>query len=165
VACRGLSLEVETPLESMTIDVLDEHRIVLISILRAGNGLVDGLLDVLPAARIGHLGLARDPRTLEPSEYYAKLPKDLDGCDIFVADPMLATAGSAIASIDKIKAHGEPRSIRYGCVLAAPEGVAALQRAHPDVPIWTTALDRELNDHGYIVPGLGDAGDRLYGTH
>lgn len=155
---------VETPLEEMVVETLDESRVVLISILRAGNGLVDGMLDTLPAARVGHLGLARDPVTLAAHEYYAKLPESIDSCDVLVADPMLATAHSAIAAIHRVKASAKPRSISFGCVLAAPEGVAALEQAHPEVPIWTAALDRELNHHGYILPGLGDAGDRLYGT-
>jgi uracil phosphoribosyltransferase len=157
-------VEVQTPLELMGIEAADEERIVLVSILRAGNVLVDGMLDALPAARVGHLGLARDPATLEAREYYAKLPERLEGCDVLVADPMLATANSAIAAIDTIKAAAPTRTIRFGCLLAAPEGLRALRAAHPDVHIWAAAVDRELNDHGYILPGLGDAGDRLYGT-
>lgn len=155
---------IETPLETIEADVVDESQVVLVSILRAGNGLIDGMLDTLPGARVGHLGLARDPKTLTALEYYAKLPEGMDGSDVLVGDPMLATANSAIACLDFIKRHTRPRSLRFGCVLAAPEGIRALRTAHPDVAVWATALDRELNDHGYILPGLGDAGDRLYGT-
>lgn len=157
-------VEVQTPLETVAIAAADEERIVLVSILRAGNVLVDGMLDALPGARVGHLGLARDPATLAAREYYVKLPERLEGCDVLVADPMLATANSAIAAIDTIKAAAPTRMIRFGCLLAAPEGLRALRAAHPDVSIWAAAVDRELNDHGYILPGLGDAGDRLYGT-
>lgn len=159
-----LQATVQTPLEAMSIELVDERKVVIVSILRAGNALVDGMLDVVPGARVGHLGLARDPETLEAREYYAKLPPDLDDCVVLVADPMLATANTAVAAIHRIRALASPRVIRFGCLLAAPEGVRALRAAHPEVAIFTAALDRQLNDHGYIMPGLGDAGDRIYGT-
>lgn len=135
----------------------------LISILRAGTGILDGMLSVVPGARVGHVGLYRDPKTLQAVEYYFKLPQNMPERDAVVVDPMLATGNSAIAAIERIKAL-KPKSIKFLCLLAAPEGVAALRTAHPDVPIYTAAIDRELNDHGYIMPGLGDAGDRIFGT-
>ena len=163
---RGLPLTdiaVETPLEAMQASVLKGKKLCLISILRAGNGLLDGMLDLIPSARVGHIGLYRNPETLQPVEYYYKVPEDIGERPVVVVDPMLATANSAVAAIDRIK-RDKPRDIKFGCLLAAPEGVKRLQEAHPDVPIFTAAVDRELNDHGYILPGLGDAGDRIYGT-
>ncbi len=157
------TIEIETPLETMQTQVIDGKKLVFVSILRAGIGILDGMLDVVPGARVGHIGLYRDPRTLTAVEYYFKLPADMAERDVIVVDPMLATGNSAIAAVDRIKEVG-PRSIKFVCLLAAPEGVAALQAAHPDVPIYTAAVDRQLNEHGYILPGLGDAGDRIFGT-
>ncbi len=156
-------LEIETPLETMTGRVIDGKKQVLVSILRAGNGFLDGMLNVIPGARIGHIGLYRDPDTLQPVEYYFKMPSEMQERDVIVVDPMLATGNSAAAAVERIKKLS-PRSIKFVCLLAAPEGVATLQKAHPDVPIYTAAIDRELNEHGYILPGLGDAGDRIFGT-
>ena len=156
-------IEIETPMEKMTGKVIDGKKLALVSILRAGNGFLDGMLNVVPGARIGHIGLFRDPETLKPVEYYYKMPENMQERDVIVVDPMLATGNSAIAAVDRIKEVG-PRSIKFVCLLAAPEGVAALQAAHPDVPIYTAAVDRQLNEHGYILPGLGDAGDRIFGT-
>ena len=157
------TIEIETPLETMQTQVIDGKKLVFVSILRAGIGILDGMLDIVPGARVGHIGLYRDPRTLTAVEYYFKLPADMAERDVIVVDPMLATGNSAIAAVDRIKEVG-PRSIKFVCLLAAPEGVAALQAAHPDVPIYTAAVDRQLNEHGYILPGLGDAGDRIFGT-
>ena len=154
---------IETPLETMTAKMIDGKKLVLVSILRAGNGFLDGMLNVVPGARIGHIGLYRDPATLQPVEYYFKMPSEMAERDIIVVDPMLATGNSAAAAVQRLK-QLQPRSIKFVCLLAAPEGVATLQNAHPDVPIYTAAIDRELNDHGYILPGLGDAGDRIFGT-
>ena len=156
-------VEVETPLETTTGRVVDGKKLVFVSILRAGTGILDGMLSVVPGARVGHIGLYRDPATLQPVEYYFKMPKSMEERDIIVVDPMLATGNSAAACVDRLKKLN-PRSIKFVCLLAAPEGVATLQKAHPDVPIFTAAIDRELNDHGYILPGLGDAGDRIFGT-
>ena len=156
-------LEIETPMEKMTGKVIDGKKQVLVSILRAGNGFLDGMLTVVPGARIGHIGLYRDPTTLQPVEYYFKMPSEMAERDVIVVDPMLATGNSAAAAVERIKKL-HPRSIKFVCLLAAPEGVATLQKAHPDVPIFTAAIDRELNEHGYILPGLGDAGDRIFGT-
>jgi uracil phosphoribosyltransferase len=163
---RDLALEeveIETPLETMMAPALKGKKLVFASILRAGNGLLEGMLDLVPAARVAHIGLFRDPETLEPVEYYFKAPADLADRLTIVVDPMLATANSAIAAIQRLKDRGA-NDIRFLCLLAAPEGVARLAEAHPDVPAWTAAVDSHLNDHGYIVPGLGDAGDRMYGT-
>ena len=157
------TIEIETPLETMQTQVIDGKKLVFVSILRAGIGILDGMLDIVPGARVGHIGLYRDPRTLTAVEYYFKLPADMAERDVIVVDPMLATGNSAIAAVDRIKEVG-PRSIKFVCLLAAPEGVAALQAAHPDVPIYTAAVDRQHNEHGYILPGLGDAGDRIFGT-
>jgi uracil phosphoribosyltransferase len=143
--------------------VIDGKKLVLVSILRAGNGFPDGMLNVVPGARIGPIGLYRDPATLQPVEYYFKMPSEMAERDIIVVDPMLATGNSAAAAVQRLK-QLQPRSLKFVCLLAAPEGVATLQKAHPDVPIYTAAIDRELNDHGYILPGLGDAGDRIFGT-
>ena len=156
-------VEVETPLETMTGKMIDGKKLVFVSILRAGNGILEGMLSVVPGARVGHVGLYRDPKTLEPVEYYFKMPQEMEERDIVIVDPMLATGNSAIAAVDRLKKL-KPRSIKFVCLLTCPEGVAALQKAHPDVPIYTAAIDRQLNDHGYILPGLGDAGDRIFGT-
>jgi uracil phosphoribosyltransferase len=155
-------VEVTTPLERMTSKVLDTP-VVLVPILRAGTGMLRGVLDLIPMARVGHIGLYRDPESLEPVEYYAKFPHTLGEAQVILVDPMLATGGSAIVGIDILKREGA-KKIQFLCLVAAPEGVDAFSRAHPDVPIYTAALDRELNDHGYILPGLGDAGDRIFGT-
>ncbi len=156
-------IEIETPLETMQAKVIDGKKLVFVSILRAGNGILDGMLSVVPGARVGHIGLYRDPKTLTAVEYYFKMPTHMPERDVIVVDPMLATGNSAIAAVDRLKEIG-PKSIKFVCLLTCPEGIAALQKAHPDVPIYTAAIDRELNDHGYILPGLGDAGDRIFGT-
>ena len=156
-------IEVETPLETMTGKVIDGKKLVFVSILRAGNGILEGMLSVVPGARVGHVGLYRDPQTLEPVEYYFKMPQEMEERDIVIVDPMLATGNSAIAAVTRLK-QLKPRSIKFVCLLTCPEGVAALQKAHPDVAIYTAAIDRQLNEHGYILPGLGDAGDRIFGT-
>ncbi len=156
-------VEIETPLEKMTSPIIDGKKLVFASILRAGNGMLDGLLRVVPNARVGHVGLYRDPATLQAVEYYFKMPTGMNERDVIVVDPMLATGHSAVAAIDRLKTLA-PRSIKFLCLLAAPEGMRTLHAAHPDVPIYTAAIDRELNEHGYILPGLGDAGDRIFGT-
>lgn len=156
-------IEIETPLETMTGHVIDGKKLVLVSILRAGDGLLDGMLRVVPSSRVGHIGLYRDPDTLRPVEYYFKMPSEVAERDVIVVDPMLATGHSAAAAVARIK-QLRPRSIKFMCLLAAPEGVAAMQSEHPDVDIYTAAVDRCLNEHGYILPGLGDAGDRIFGT-
>jgi uracil phosphoribosyltransferase len=164
--CRDLELEevdIQTPLEMARLPKLEGKKLCFISILRAGNGLLDGMLDLVPSARVGHVGLYRDPKTLVPVEYYLKLPESLDERVSVVVDPMLATGNSAAAGVQRIKDAGAKR-IKFVCLLAAPEGIASFSAEHPDVPIFTAAIDRELNDHGYILPGLGDAGDRMYGT-
>jgi uracil phosphoribosyltransferase len=156
-------IEIETPLESMVSRVIDGKKIVLASILRAGNGFLDGMLDVIPSARVGHIGLYRDPDTLQAVEYYFKMPQDMQERDVIVLDPMLATGNSAVAAVDKIKT-ARPRSIRFACLVTCPQGLQTFHDHHPDVPVYTPAVDRGLNSHGYIVPGLGDAGDRIFGT-
>ncbi len=156
-------IEIETPLETMTGQMIDGKKLVFVSILRAGNGILEGMLSVVPSARVGHVGLYRDPKTLEPVEYYFKMPQEMEERDIVIVDPMLATGNSAIAAVDRLKKLN-PKSIKFVCLLTCPEGVAALQKAHPDVAIYTAAIDRQLNEHGYILPGLGDAGDRIFGT-
>ncbi len=156
-------VEIETPLETMQAKMIDGKKLVFVSILRAGTGILDGMLNVVPGARVGHIGLYRDPQTLRAVEYYFKMPQDMASRDVIVVDPMLATGNSAVAAIDRIKAL-QPRSIKFVCLLTCPEGVRTLQAAHPDVAIYTAAIDRELSDHGYILPGLGDAGDRIFGT-
>ena len=156
-------VEIETPLETMTAKMIDGKKLVFVSILRAGNGILDGVLSVVPGARVGHIGLYRDPKTLEAVEYYFKMPKDMQERDVVVVDPMLATGNSAAAAVSRLK-QLKPKSIKFLCLLTCPEGIAAMQKAHPDVHIYTAAVDRELNDHGYILPGLGDAGDRIFGT-
>jgi len=154
--------ELETPLEATTGYVL-ARKVTLVPILRAGLAMCDGVLALIPHARVGHVGLYRDKKTLKPVEYYTKFPPELNNSEIIVIDPMLATGGSAIAALDIVKKYGG-RSIVFMCLVAAPEGVKALQAAHPGIEIYTASLDRELNDHSYILPGLGDAGDRIYGT-
>ncbi|MCW2512147.1 MAG: upp [Mycobacterium sp.] len=156
-------IEIETPMETMTGRVIDGKKLVFVSILRAGTGILDGMLDVVPGARVGHIGLYRDPKTLVAVEYYFKMPGDLHERDVVIVDPMLATGNSAVAAVDRLK-ECSPKSIKFVCLLTCPEGVAAMQEAHPDVPIYTAAVDRQLDEHGYILPGLGDAGDRLFGT-
>ena len=156
-------VEIETPLETMTGKMIDGKKLVLVSILRAGDGFLDGMLRVVPGARVGHIGLYRDPVTLQPVEYYFKMPSEMSERDVVVVDPMLATGNSAAAAVARIK-QLNPKSIKFVCLLAAPEGVAVMQAAYPDVDIYTAAVDRCLNDHGYILPGLGDAGDRIFGT-
>jgi uracil phosphoribosyltransferase len=154
---------IETPLTRTTAPILDGKKIVLISIMRAGAGILDGMLRLLPSARVGHVGLYRDPRTLEPVEYYFKVPKVMGDRDAIVVDPMLATGNSAVAAVDRLK-DVHPRSIKFVCLLTCPEGLKTFHEHHPDVPVYTAAIDSHLDDHGYIVPGLGDAGDRLFGT-
>ncbi len=157
------STPIDTPLAEMSAPVLAGKKLCLVSILRAGNGLLDGMLDLVPSARVGHIGIYRDPDTLVAVEYYYKVPEDLQERQVIVVDPMLATGNSAVAAVSKLKEDGA-QQIKFTCLLAAPEGIAQMQAAHPDVQIFTAAIDQRLNDHGYIVPGLGDAGDRLYGT-
>ena len=164
--CRDLPLRdvlIETPLEPMSSRVLDGKKLVFASILRAGNGFLDGMLSMVPGARVGHVGMYRDAQTLQAVEYYFKMPQDMHERDVVVVDPMLATGNSAIAAINRVKGLS-PRSIKFLCLLTCPEGIAAMSAAHPDVPIYTAAIDRELNDDGYILPGIGDAGDRIFGT-
>lgn len=156
-------VEIETPLTISTQKQLTGKKVAIIPILRAGMGMVDGMLELIPAAKVGHIGLYRDHETLEPVEYFVKLPNDIDERQLFVVDPMLATGGSAIMAIDALKRRGGT-NIKFVCLVAAPEGVKALQEAHPDVDIYCAGLDDHLNEEGYIVPGLGDAGDRLFGT-
>ena len=165
-AMRDLKLSserIKTPLAEMDAPVLEGKKLVLISILRAGQGLVDGLLQLVPSARQGHVGMYRDPRTLMAVEYYYKVPASLGDRDVIICDPMLATGNSAIAAIDRVK-KSKPGTLRFVCLLACPEGIANVQEHHPDVPIFTAAIDERLDSHGYILPGLGDAGDRLFGT-
>lgn len=156
-------IEIETPLETMRSKVIDGKKLVFVSILRAGNGILEGMLSVVPGARVGHVGLYRDPKTLVAVEYYFKMPQDMHERDIVVVDPMLATGNSASAAVERLK-ELNPKSIKFVCLLTCPEGIATMQKAHPDVPIYTAAIDRQLNEHGYILPGLGDAGDRIFGT-
>lgn len=156
-------IEIETPVTVAKTKVLSGKKIAIVPILRAGIGMVDGVLKLIPAAKVGHIGLYRDPETLKPVEYYAKLPADVEERDFIIVDPMLATGGSAVEAINSLKKRGA-KSIKFMCLIAAPEGVKAIQEAHDDVDIYIAALDEKLNDHGYIVPGLGDAGDRLFGT-
>ena len=165
-ATRNLELrdvEIETPICKTTVKELKGKKLAVVPILRAGLGMVDGMLEMIPAAKVGHIGLYRDPETAEPIEYYCKLPEDCANREIFVVDPMLATGGSAVAAIQMLKDKGV-RNIHFMCIIAAPEGVKVLTEAHPDVDVYIGALDEYLNDHKYIVPGLGDAGDRIFGT-
>lgn len=155
--------EIETPLETISAPILSGKKLCLVSILRAGNGLLDGMLDLLPSARVGHIGLYRDPETLEAVEYYYKVPDDISERQVIIVDPMLATANSLTAAVTRLK-DDSPRQLKVACLLAAPEGVKAFHDSHPEVSITTAALDRQLNEHGYILPGLGDAGDRIFGT-
>ena len=154
---------IETPLTEMEAPVLKGKELCFVSILRAGNGLLEGMLDLVPSARVGHVGLYRDPETLVAVEYYLKLPDGLEDREVIAVDPMLATGNSAVAAVRRLKENGA-RSIKLACLLAAPEGIDTFSEAHPDVPIFVAAVDSHLNDHGYILPGLGDAGDRMYGT-
>jgi len=156
-------IEIETPVTVAKTKVLSGKKIAIVPILRAGIGMVDGVLKLIPAAKVGHIGLYRDPATLKPVEYYAKLPADVEERDFIIVDPMLATGGSAVEAINSLKKRGA-KNIKFMCLIAAPEGVKVIQEEHPDVDIYIAALDEKLNDHGYIVPGLGDAGDRLFGT-
>jgi uracil phosphoribosyltransferase len=154
---------VKTPIVEMSAPVIDGKNIVLVSILRAGNGILDGMLELIPTARVGHIGLYRDPQTLTPVEYYFKMPPDISQRDVIVVDPMLATGNSAAAAISRLK-QVKPLSIKFVCLIASPEGVDLFCQEHPDVPVYTASVDERLDEHGYIVPGLGDAGDRIYGT-
>ena len=156
-------VQIETPLATMQAPMIDGKKTVFVVVMRAGAGLLDGMLEVIPGARVGHVGLYRDPKTLVAVEYYFKMPHDMHERDAIVLDPMLATGNSAVAAVERLKETG-PRSIRFVCLLAAPEGIRNFHDHHPDVPVYTAAVDSRLNDHGYIVPGLGDAGDRLFGT-
>jgi len=163
---RGLPMttrSIETPMQQMDAPVIDGKKLALVSILRAGNGLLDGILELIPSARVGFVGLYRDEETLQPVQYYFKVPTELEDRLVIAVDPMLATGNSSVAAINLLKKAGA-KNIRFVCLLAAPEGMARLKEAHPDVPIVTAAVDSHLNDHGYIVPGLGDAGDRMFGT-
>jgi len=165
-ATRDLQLmdvEIETPICKTTVKELKGKKLAIVPILRAGLGMVDGMLAMIPAAKVGHIGLYRDPATLEPVEYYCKMPEDIAEREVFVVDPMLATGGSSAAAIQMLKDKGA-KKIHFMCIIAAPEGVSKMKTAHPDVDIFIGALDEKLNDHGYIVPGLGDAGDRIFGT-
>jgi uracil phosphoribosyltransferase len=164
--CRDMplqDLEIETPLETTTGKVIDGKKLVFASVLRAGNGILDGVLSVVPGARVGHVGLYRDPKTLQAVEYYFKMPSNMEERDVVVVDPMLATGNSAAAAVTRLKAC-KPKSIKFLCLLTCPEGINTLYEEHPDVRVFTAAIDRGLNDHGYIMPGLGDAGDRIFGT-
>ena len=165
-ALEGIKLteeEIETPLAKIKAPVVDGKKLVLVAIMRAGSGIVDGMLKIVPNARVGHIGLYRDPKTLEPVEYFYKVPNDLSDRDVIVCDPMLATGNSAVAAVQRVK-QSKPASLRFVCLLACPEGIATFEKGHPDVHVYTAAIDERLNDHGYIIPGLGDAGDRLFGT-
>ncbi|WP_294644213.1 uracil phosphoribosyltransferase [uncultured Aureimonas sp.] len=157
------TIDIETPMGPMSAPILEGKKLVFASILRAGNGLLEGMLDLVPAARVAHVGLYRDHETLQPVEYYFKAPEDLENRLIIVVDPMLATANSAVAAMDMLKNRGA-RNIRFLCLLAAPEGIRRFRDAHPDIPVFTASIDQGLNEKGYIIPGLGDAGDRMYGT-
>lgn len=156
-------IEIDTPVTTAKTKVLSGKKLAIVPILRAGIGMVDGILKLIPAAKVGHIGLYRDPATFKPVEYYAKLPADVEERDFIIVDPMLATGGSAVEAINSLKKRGA-KNIKFMCLIAAPEGVKVIQEEHPDVDIYIAALDEKLNDHGYIIPGLGDAGDRLFGT-
>jgi len=155
--------DIETPLGRLRAPLLEGKKVVIVSILRAGNGLLDGILDILPSARVGHLGLYRDPVTLGAIEYYVKLPKELGNRDVIIVDSMVATGNTVVAAVERIK-QGAPKSIKVLCLMAAPEGISHFHEVHPDVPLYTAAIDDHVNEQGYIVPGLGDAGDRMFGT-
>ena len=157
------AVAIETPVGPTTGRTIDGKKVALVAVLRAGIGLLDGMLGVVPGARVGHIGLYRDERTLHPVEYYFRMPRDLAARDVIVVDPMLATGNSAVAALDRVKA-ARPRSLRFVCLVSCPEGLANLRAKHPDVPVFTAAIDQGLNERGYIVPGLGDAGDRYFGT-
>jgi uracil phosphoribosyltransferase len=164
--CRDFpttKIAIETPIAPMQASVLDGKKIVLISILRAGNGILDGMLKILPSARVGHIGLYRDPKTLSPVEYFYKVPDNMHDRDAIIVDPMLATGNSAVAAVSRLK-ESKPRSIKFVCLLTCPEGLRVFHGAHPDIPVYTASIDERLNEKSYIVPGLGDAGDRLFGT-
>jgi uracil phosphoribosyltransferase len=156
-------IDIETPMEVTTGQVIDGKKLVFVSILRAGTGILDGMLTIVPGARVGHIGLYRDPKTLVAVEYYFKMPGDLHERDVVIVDPLLATGNSAVAAVERLK-ECSPKSIKFVCLVTCPEGIAVLQNAHPDVPIYTAAVDRQLDEHGYILPGIGDAGDRIFGT-
>ncbi|TMQ19735.1 MAG: uracil phosphoribosyltransferase [Deltaproteobacteria bacterium] len=164
--CRDLPttlVPIDTPIAPMMAPILDGKKTVLVSIMRAGSGILDGMLEILPSARVGHIGLYRDPKTLVAVEYYYRVPDNMGDRDAIVVDPMLATGNSAVAAVDRLK-ESSPRSIKFVCLLTCPEGLAAFHAQHPDVPVYTAAIDERLNEKSYIVPGLGDAGDRLFGT-
>jgi len=164
--CRDLptsKVQIETPIAPMLAPLLDGKKIVIVSIMRAGTGILNGMLEILPSARVGHIGLYRDPKTLVPVEYYYKVPDNMQDRDCIVVDPMLATGNSAVAAIDRLK-ESSPRSIKFVCLLTCPEGIKVFHAHHPDIPVYTAAVDERLNEKSYIVPGLGDAGDRLFGT-
>ena len=164
--CRDFpttNVQIETPVAPMLAPLLDGKKIVIVSIMRAGTGILNGMLEILPSARVGHIGLYRDPKTLAPVEYYYKIPDNMQDRDCIVVDPMLATGNSAVAAIDRIK-QASPRSLKFVCLLTCPEGLAVFHKHHPDIPVYTAAVDERLNEKSYIVPGLGDAGDRLFGT-
>jgi uracil phosphoribosyltransferase len=164
--CRDMpttTIDIETPIAKTRAPKLDGKKIVILAILRAGNGILDGMLEILPSARVGHIGLYRDHKTLEPVEYYYKVPETMADRDAIIVDPMLATGNSAVAAVQRVKQSG-PRSIKFVCLLTCPEGLRVFHSAHPDVPVYTAAIDDRLNEKSYIVPGLGDAGDRLFGT-
>jgi len=164
--CRDLPLSkvpIETPVAPTMAPILDGKKIVIVSIMRAGTGILDGMLQILPSARVGHIGLYRDPKTLQPVEYFYKVPDNMQDRDCILVDPMLATGNSAVAAVDRLKASG-PRSIKFVCLLTCPEGIKVFHAKHPDIPVFTASVDERLNEKSYIVPGLGDAGDRLFGT-
>jgi len=164
--CRDMPttiVDIETPVAPTRAPLLDGKKIVIVSILRAGRGILDGMPDLIPSARVGHIGLYRDPNTFEPVEYYYKVPDSMAERDVIVVDPMLATGNSAVAAVSKLLASG-PRSVKFVCLLTCPEGLRVFHAAHPTIPVYTAAVDERLNEHGYIIPGLGDAGDRLFGT-
>lgn len=164
--CRDFptsNVQIETPIAPMNAPLLDGKKIVIVSVLRAGNGILDGMLKILPSARVGHIGLYRDPKTLEPVEYFFKIPDNMQERDVILVDPMLATGNSAVAAVARMK-ETNARSIKFVCLLTCPEGLAVFHAKHPDIPVYTAAVDERLNEKSYIVPGLGDAGDRLFGT-
>lgn len=156
-------VDIETPLEKMKTKMLAGKKLCIVPILRAGTGFLDGLLQLVPLARVGHIGLYRDPETLVPVEYYLKFPEDMASRRVIVVDPMLATGNSAVAAVERVK-DSEATDIKFMCLIAAPEGLKTFHEAHPDIPVYTAAIDRELNEQGYILPGIGDAGDRIFGT-